>query len=282
MVTVVAGICLSATDARAGIPECGGLRLESVGSCEIRGDLDCSASCEDLGIYKKACATKLHTVCRDVCTLDPEPTCTDECTEQCSQDCDRGVNVICIHNCFGECAGSCSASCEGADDVTQCMATCEATCDGECDIQCEAVVEGSCYQHCIECCGGSCGAQANMTCQQSCQEEEFETCEYEFRAECEGSCTGDGALFCDGEYVLSGEQMGPCFDALIRAGIEAVDLTFDVDLDGGVTGFCAVDRTWDRGGAVLGALGLLFGVARIRRAAHREAQTRAQAAKQAR
>lgn len=222
---VAAALC--STPARAGIPECNDLRLENAFSCEIRGSLDCEAGCEGLGIYKKACATELHTVCRDTCTLDPEPTCTDECTEQCSSDCDAGVNVICIHNCFDECVGACDASCSDADDPATCRASCEATCDGECDIQCEATVNGSCYQHCIECCGGSCGAQANMTCQQDCQEEEFETCEYGLQGECSASCDAEGALFCDGEFVMAGPEMQGCMDALIARGIMEVEEALD-------------------------------------------------------
>jgi hypothetical protein len=142
---------LFAAQARAGIPECGDLRLEDVGSCELRGDVQCSAGCDDLGVYKKACATRLHTVCRSECTVSADVTCTDSCTETCSRDCDRGVNVICAHNCFGECVGGCEAHCAGIGDEATCMASCEATCDGECDIKCRPLVDGSCYKHCIEC-----------------------------------------------------------------------------------------------------------------------------------
>ncbi len=249
-------VWLSPSTSQAGVPECNGIRLETAGSCEIRGDLECTGSCDDVGIYKKACATKLHTTCRDVCTLDPEPSCQDECTVACDQDCQNGINVICIHNCFGECVGSCDASCEGAADGATCRASCEATCDGECDIQCEGVVDGSCYQHCVECCGGSCGAQANMTCQTSCQEEEFETCEYEFRGDCMASCSGDGALFCDGEFVMAGPQMTTCLNALIELGIDAVEDAVDFGNGGG--GFlCSVTDGGGAGGPLALALGLL-------------------------
>ena len=90
-------VLTSAPLAHAGIPECGGIRLEDVSSCEIRGSLDCQASCDELGVFKKACATRLHNVCRSECTLAAEPTCTDECTVQCESDCDRGINITCIH-----------------------------------------------------------------------------------------------------------------------------------------------------------------------------------------
>ena len=231
---------LAPATAAAGLPECNGVRLEDANACEIRGDLQCSAGCDKLGVYKKACATKLHTKCRNVCTLDADATCTDECTVQCSADCDIGVNVICTHNCYRECEGSCDAACAGAADGATCKASCEATCDGECDVQCGAAIDGDCYSHCIECCGGSCTAQANMTCQTSCQEEEFEQCEYEFKAECSASCSGSGALFCDGEYVLSGAQIGACINALIAAGLKPIEVGFDVSGDVEASGFCRV------------------------------------------
>ena len=249
--------------ASAGIPECNGMRLEDAFSCEIRGNLDCEAGCDDFGVYKKACATQLHTVCQDTCTLDPEPSCTDGCTEQCSADCDAGVNVICQHNCFGECVGVCDGQCADSDDPETCRASCEATCDGECDSQCALTVNGSCYQHCIECCGGSCGAQANMTCQTDCQEQEFESCEYEFRADCSASCQGDGALFCDGEFVMAGPELHGCLDALIAYGImEVEDAVEDVEdaIDGvslNNTGGCSVGGSSGLAGlAALFSLGL--------------------------
>lgn len=215
----------------AGIPECEGIRLEDVGNCEIKGELDCEVGCDELGVYKKACATKLHTVCREDCTLLAEPVCQDECTVVCESDCDRGINITCIHNCFGECVGGCDAECDDASDPEQCRASCEATCDGECDIQCAPVVDASCYQHCVECCNGSCGARANMDCQTTCQDQEFETCEHEFRADCSASCAGDGALFCDGEFVLAGSQIPECVEALIARGIGELEFEGDVDGD---------------------------------------------------
>ncbi len=266
VVFLVAG--LTAGTAGAGIPECGNLRLEDVGSCEVRGDVKCEAGCEDLGVYKKACATKLRTVCSNVCTLDADVGCTDECTVQCAADCDLGVNVICIHNCFGECAGSCEADCAEAADPAQCNATCEANCDGECDIKCKPLVEGSCYTHCIECCGGSCKAQANMSCQQDCQEEEFEDCEYEVRADCDASCSGSGALFCDGEFAIAGKDLPACGRALLTRGIGVANLeaSGEAEVSGGLGG-CSTGATssgtggWSNFWLLLSGLGVM-GMAR--------------------
>lgn len=253
--------------ARAGLPECRNIRLEDAGNCELRGSADCSAGCEQLGIYKTACATELHTVCREECTLSAEVGCTDECTEQCSSQCDLGINVTCTHNCFVECEGACDAQCAEADEPDQCRASCEATCDGECDARCAPLVDGSCYEHCVECCGGSCQAQANMDCQTSCQEVEFETCEQEFRAECSASCEVEGALFCDGEYVLSGSDLVDCTRALIERGTLNVDAEVDgevsLDLFGdnsnsNGTGGCSVPSSDSRGNGFVPFAGLLL------------------------
>ncbi len=229
----------TASTAYAGIPECGGIRLEDVASCEVRADVECTAGCDELGIYETACATRLHTVCRSECTLSADATCTDDCTVMCQAECDAGVSITCQHNCFGECSGACVDQCAGATDASRCRATCEATCDGECDIQCAPVVDGDCYYHCVECCGGSCTAQANMDCQESCQVVEFEDCEHEFRADCMASCDVDGALFCDGKYVLAGSEIPTCIDALLAQGI-SVEAEGSVSIGpGGATTSCS-------------------------------------------
>ncbi|WP_437636169.1 hypothetical protein [Sorangium sp. So ce854] len=211
--------CLTAAlPASAGVEECGNIRFDGLSNCEVRVTAECSAGCSELGIYKTACATKLVPVCKTECTLSAEATCTDNCTTQCKTDCDRGVNVICSHNCFAECTTTRDAECAGATDASQCAATWDANCDAECDAQC-VTVDGGCYQHCIECCGGSCTADANMDCQTTCQDEIFEDCEHEFRANCNASCSGDGALFCDGKYIISGSQIPACVNALLAQGI---------------------------------------------------------------
>jgi len=209
----------TALPASAGVPECGNIRFDGLSNCEVRVTAECSASCTELGIYKTACATKLVPVCKTDCTLSAMPTCSDSCTVQCKSDCDNGVNVICAMNCFGECTTTRDASCASDADVEQCRATWDANCDGECDAKC-VTVDGGCYQHCVECCHGSCTADANMDCQETCQDMLFEDCEHEFRANCEASCTGDGALFCDGKYILSGSQIPTCIKALAAQGID--------------------------------------------------------------
>jgi hypothetical protein len=212
-------VCLTtALPASAGVDECGNIRFEGLSNCTVQVTAKCTANCKELGIYKTACATKLVPVCKKECTLSATPTCTDSCTTQCKTDCDKGVNVICSHNCFTECSVERDTKCGSAADSAQCSATWNANCDSECDAQC-VTVDGGCYQHCVECCGGSCSADANMDCQTTCQDKVFEDCEHEFRANCDASCNGDGALFCDGKYILAGSQLKTCLTALAAQGI---------------------------------------------------------------
>jgi hypothetical protein len=58
-----------------------------------------------------------------------------------------------------------------------------------------------------------------MTCQQNCQEEEFQACEWEVSQECQANCETTGSLFCDGEFVITGDALPACVEELIRREI---------------------------------------------------------------
>jgi MYXO-CTERM domain-containing protein len=216
--------------ARAGVPECGNIRIEAGAQCRLELGGGCEAQCS-LGVYEKACATYGYQTCNETCTLPPVPECTDECTELCADQCEVGIEVVCHQNCFPECVDECAASCEAAEDTIQCRASCEATCDGECDHQCAMLpVDASCYSHCLECCGGSCNASANMDCQLECQDHAlWEQCEYELQVKCDASCDVEGALFCDGQLVAAGAELEACASALVQQGIEVLELEEEVE-----------------------------------------------------
>lgn len=202
-----------------GVPECGNLRFESLENCEVQVSAGCEAGCSKLGVYDVRCATKLVQVCDNQCTLTSDAGCSSSCNTQCKKDCDNGVNVICAMNCFDECSVGRDAECAKAANPSQCKATWDANCDAKCDSKC-VTVDGGCYTHCIECCDGSCTASANMSCQFECQNKEFTTCEKEFQADCSASCSADGALFCDGVFVIAGSQIPTCIQALLDRGLE--------------------------------------------------------------
>jgi hypothetical protein len=208
----------TALPASAGVPECGNIRFEGLSNCEVKVTADCNLSCKEFGVYTTACATKLVTVCSEECTAMPSPACTDDCNVTCKSQCDAGVNVVCAHNCFAECTVDRDATCASNANATQCSATWDANCDAKCNARC-STVNGGCYTHCVECCGGSCTALVNMTCNTTCADQQFQECEQEFRADCDASCSGDGALFCDGTYIISGSQIPACVKALAAQGI---------------------------------------------------------------
>src|SRR5688572_31797414 len=62
---------LSPARATAGIPECNGIRLESVQGCELRGSLDCDAGCQEVK-FELACSASLHAECRGGCDVDAD------------------------------------------------------------------------------------------------------------------------------------------------------------------------------------------------------------------
>lgn len=259
----IVGSLSAAVPAYAGVPECNNVRFDDVfassAKCEVRVNATCTAGCSELGIYKTACATKLVTTCGPQCMLSAMPTCTDGCTVQCKSDCDNGVNVICAHNCFSECTTNRETSCGANADPEQCRATWNANCDKECDSKC-VTVDGACYQHCVECCDGSCTADSNMVCQDACVTNQVETCQQEFRANCEASCNAEGALFCDGQFIIAGSQLKPCMEALIAQGFTVkaeANVTIGPDgINGDLSaGFCSYGP--DQKGSLVAPFALL-------------------------
>lgn len=108
----LAAIPALSTSAAAGIPECGGIRIEAEAQCGV--EFACSAGCTTT-VYKKNCATRLYKRCHEECATPPRVFCTDGCGAFCRSQCAKGVDVICQHNCFPECVDSCEMTC--ASDV---------------------------------------------------------------------------------------------------------------------------------------------------------------------
>ncbi len=227
-------LCASSTAHATGIPECNGLTIDSLGSCELRVDADCRASCS-IDVTYHSCSTIRATECRDVCTEVPgEGECDvqEVCEEQCSTR-----DFTCASNCASECGDDCQYSCNDADDVQQCLTGCQASCNLECDNRCPRVpVGGSCVDHCVECMGATCKAWANMDCQLECQDVEYEQCQRDIEGGCEASCNGSGAIFCDGQIIAFGDQLTECAQALVERGASfelEVEAEVELDLFGG-------------------------------------------------
>ncbi len=234
------GVLLVTIDSQAGVDACNNLRVEDADGCEFRGDVGCSAGCDELSM-NAACSAELYVGCKGGCDLDVDVSCTGNCEAFCTSRCDAGEDITCTHNCFGECSGVCEDDCAGAEDPEQCISSCEANCDGECDIRCEPLIDASCYEHCEECCFGSCTAQINMECQIDCQAEAHAGCEAEMRADCNASCGAEGAIFCDGEFVASGDDVTACAVALADEGIADLDLEGQIDVGTNADGDAEVD-----------------------------------------
>lgn len=235
-----AAILLGSVSSYAGVDECNNLRVEEADGCEFRGDVGCSAGCDDLSM-NVACSAELYVGCKGGCDLDVDVSCTGNCEAFCQQQCDAGEDITCTHNCFTECSGVCEDDCADAEDPDLCISSCEANCDGECDIRCEPLVDAPCYDHCQECCFGTCKAQINMECQIDCQAEAHAECEAEMRADCNASCGAEGAIFCDGEFVASGDDVTACAVALANEGIADLDLDGFIEVDTDAQGNAEAD-----------------------------------------
>lgn len=260
--------------AQAGAPECDGVHVERGAACEVVVSAGCEASCDVSSVLDR-CAADLMASCQAGCDLDADITCVErDCTPQCEAQCQAdGGQVICHEGCMREGRDACTDACEPGDDP--CFAGCEATLSGECEQSCANVpVDADCFEACQECCHGSCSARINLDCQLGCQAGGFVDCQVAALDACEASCGLQGTLFCDGQYVVAGDQVGDCVDALADRGIR-VDWDVDIDVQEvfeglgdearDSVGLCRVDPQGGRGAAfaVLGLLGLL--VARRRR-----------------
>jgi MYXO-CTERM domain-containing protein len=117
---------------------------------------------------------------------------------------------------------NCDSQCAGATNRDECKASCESTCAHDCKVKCDELpVDARCVEHCNQCCLGSCTAQANFDCQIDCQAPDFSACRQRLADACSAGCTGAGALFCDGQFVVAGDAIQQCLAALQEMGVEA-------------------------------------------------------------
>src|SRR5438105_1420269 len=69
----------------------------------------------------------------------------------------------------------------------------------------------TCQAKCEASCSGSCTAKANVDCDVSCQATGYANCEAMLTGGCQAQCTTpQGALFCDGQYVDTGNNLQQC------------------------------------------------------------------------
>ena len=204
--------------AQAGIGACGDIHVEAQAQCMVvPPSVSCEAMCKPLAI-RAACAAQLAADCVGECPELPSVECSGECSGSCEADCDKlkAGDFDCEGACNADCSGRCGASCEAASDQAGCEASCQGSCGASCSGHCEGQPpEIDCRGSCEASCKGSCEADANFDCQLECQAEGEAKCEATVQGGCKAACKGEeGALFCDGQYVDSGDSLQDCVDAL--------------------------------------------------------------------
>ncbi len=197
------------------LEDCGEIYVGAQATCVVDPPgIDCDVACQPLRV-QAACAGRAYLDCEGECDLDLEASCTASCQGSCEASCSVDPGAFdCQASCQASCSGSCQASC--ASDDARCAASCKATCAGECDASCNVrPPKAECQAQCQASCSGSCRAKANLDCQVSCQSDFYVKCEAELSGGCKAECTTQsGALFCEGNYVDTGDHLERCVDAL--------------------------------------------------------------------
>jgi hypothetical protein len=212
--------------AHAGIGACGAIEVEAHAQCEVVAPgASCEARCKPAAV-RAACSARLAAECRAECPELPSAECKGDCGASCEADCGElePGRFDCRGACGADCAGRCEANCKAADDGAACEASCAGSCHASCDASCEGQApEIDCDGGCEASCEGACEADAEFECQADCQADGRAGCEADVQGGCEVACKGEeGALFCDGQYVDSGD---------LDACIAALRATLDIEVE---------------------------------------------------
>jgi len=204
-----------APDAHAGLSSCGNIDVEANAVCEVDTGVECTANCTPIHL-EAACAASLEVDCRGKCKVNATAECTGSCEGDCEATCEANPGSLdCNASCKAQGEADCDAHCDSGD--SKCMASCRATVSGQCQASCTGTPpSASCQAKCQASCQGSCKADVNASCQIDCQTEGYAKCELDLQGGCEAECmrTGDGALYCDGQYVDNGGNLQKCIDAI--------------------------------------------------------------------
>jgi hypothetical protein len=99
--------------------------------------------------------------------------------------------------------------------MASCSGACSVGCDNKCDVE---LPSATCDVECKAACEGSCDVQTNIDCQVDCQAKGYVDCQAEVTGGCMTRCEAqEGALFCDGQFVDTGDKLKEC-----RAALEAI------------------------------------------------------------
>jgi hypothetical protein len=254
-------------NASAGIDACGNIDVRAEETCTVETSGGCTAKCTPISI-EAACAGKLDVTCNGQCTGTAEATCTASCdVTACEAHCNADPPSF---SCQGECEANldadCTAQCSSDANQSQCVASCKATASSKCEGSCTGT-KGSvdCQANCQAVCEGECTAKANFNCEIDCASSGYVQCETDMKGGCEAQCTKpEGALFCNGSYVDTNNNLQSCIDALkaelnITATGSASCSGNSCQAEGQAAASCAVAPAQTHSTGSIAGLGLLVG-----------------------
>lgn len=217
---IVPALVLAPRLAHAGLEACNNIDVRANASCKVEVEGGCTAQCTPVSV-EAACAGKLTATCDGECSADVDIDCRATCQGSCSGKCSATEGKL---DCRGDCTASCDADCDGqcagsanaSGGTASCKVKCQANCGAKCDVQCDATAPtATCEGKCNASCEGSCKAKASAKCQIDCQAKLEGSCKVEIEGGCKARCQKpEGALFCDGQYVDTGNNLQSCIDAL--------------------------------------------------------------------
>jgi MYXO-CTERM domain-containing protein len=262
-------VFLSPGTAQAGIEACGNIEVRAEAQCTVEVEGGCTAKCEPVR-FEASCAAKLEAQCSGQCTAEASVDCQGSCTGSCQGQCEADPGSLdCSANCKGTCEADCSGSCASSGNKSECEASCRANCSGSCDAQCSGTPpSASCEAKCEASCSGSCKGRANIDCQVECQSSGYVDCKASLEGGCQARCSSpEGALFCDGQYVDTGNNLQNCIAALNAYLKVKVDASASAACEGNqcsaeadASVSCGVTPAGDSGSGGLWILGVLSAV----------------------
>ncbi len=233
----IPALLLAPRVAHAGLEACNNINVRANAQCKVETSGGCTAQCEPTR-FEAACAGKLTGQCDGECTATADVQCKGSCEGSCVGQCQADPGEFdCRGNCTASCGADCEAQCSGSASGNtasgSCKAKCEANCGAKCDAQCTATPpSATCEGKCQASCEGSCRAKASAKCQIDCQAKLEGGCKAELEGGCKAKCQQpEGALFCDGQYVDTGNNLQACIDAL--------KATLNIQVQGSASGECS-------------------------------------------
>jgi hypothetical protein len=199
------------------LSSCGDIHVEAKSTCEVKVGVECQAECTPVN-FEAACAADLAVECKGMCNAQASAMCTASCdVSACQAECEVDPGKF---DCTAECSANADAHCQGectaAGNKGECVASCKASIQAECNTSCEATPpSANCQARCQARCEGECRGEANVDCQVNCQSSGYVECEAQLEGGCKAQCDKpEGAVFCDTEYVDTGNNAEECIAAL--------------------------------------------------------------------